>query len=183
MKSKTMNEVQCRVGEPDVNAKCKGGRELLKMTGSQQTGDAKPVLRLQSQKKDEHDNHNNKRGEHGIFDSLFGAALSSGSLSFGSVAKTCLGVTVALYALNQKHLLPKPLSRIVSKALFWPTMPITVARRIGAWTTVVDDTVIMGGAPFGFAGIPEKLYNQFNVGSTCTVRNGGSRRFFLDSYE
>jgi len=32
-----------------------------------------------------------------------------------------------LYFLNQKHfLLPKPISAIVSKILFWPTLPITV---------------------------------------------------------
>jgi len=77
----------------------------------------------------------------------------------GACVKIFLGITVGLYVLNQKHLLPKPLSRIVSKALFWPTLPITVAKRIGSWTTVVDDTVIIGGAPFGFAGIPERLYD------------------------
>ena len=77
--------------------------------------------------------------------------------------KTFLGVTVGLYILNQKHLLPKPLSRVVSKALFWPTLPITVSKRLGAWVTVVDDTVVMGGAPFGFWGIPETLYQEFGV--------------------
>jgi atypical dual specificity phosphatase len=39
-------------------------------------------------------------------------------------------------------------------------MPITVARRIGHWTTEIDDTLIMGGAPFGFAKIPDKLYHR-----------------------
>jgi atypical dual specificity phosphatase len=34
---------------------------------------------------------------------------------------------------------------------------------MGAWTTVVDDTVMIGGAPFGFAKIPERLYEQYNV--------------------
>jgi atypical dual specificity phosphatase len=70
------------------------------------------------------------------------------------------GVTLALYILNQKALLPKPLSAVVSKLLFWPTMPITVARRIGEWTSVIDETVIMGGAPFGFASYPEQLYDE-----------------------
>jgi hypothetical protein len=51
----------------------------------------------------------------------------------------------------------------VSQTLFWPTLPITVGRRMGAWTTVVDDTVMIGGAPFGFAKIPERLYEQYNV--------------------
>lgn len=77
--------------------------------------------------------------------------------------KTALGMTIALYVLNQKHLLPKPLSAVVSKALFWPSMPITVARRIGVWSTVVDDVVIIGGAPFGFAQIPEKLHEGYGV--------------------
>jgi atypical dual specificity phosphatase len=39
-------------------------------------------------------------------------------------------------------------------------MPITVARRIGHWTTEIDDTVIMGGAPFGFAKIPDQLHDR-----------------------
>lgn len=83
--------------------------------------------------------------------------------SAGFMLKSFLGVTVSLYILNQKHLLPKPLSRIVSKCLFWPTLPITVVRRLGSWETVIDGTVIMGGAPFGFAKIPEKLYEQYGV--------------------
>ena len=83
--------------------------------------------------------------------------------SLSSCLKASLSVTVALYILNQKHLLPRPLSAVVSKALFWPTLPITIARRVGKWETAIDDTVIMGGAPFGFAKIPEKLYEQFGV--------------------
>lgn len=74
-----------------------------------------------------------------------------------------LGVTVVLYALNQKALLPLPLSQVVSKVLFWPTLPITVARRLGRWSTVIDDAVVMGGAPFGFCGIPERLYYDYGV--------------------
>ena len=77
--------------------------------------------------------------------------------------RAALGVTVALYILNQKHLLPQPLSEVVSSTLFWPTLPITVAKRAGQWITVVDDTVVMGGAPFGFAHIPERLYEQYGV--------------------
>lgn len=93
----------------------------------------------------------------------------------GACVKVFAGITVCLYVLNQKHLLPKPLSRIVSKALFWPTLPITVSKRLGSWTTVVDDTVILGGAPFGFAGIPERLYDYgvsentiYSVVTRCT---------------
>ena len=71
--------------------------------------------------------------------------------------------TITLYVLNQKHMLPLPLGRVVSKALFWPTIPITISKRIGKWTTVVDNAVVIGGAPFGWCGYPEKLSKQFNV--------------------
>lgn len=74
-----------------------------------------------------------------------------------------MGATITLYVLNQKHLLPKPLSSVVSRTLFWPTLPITVSRRIGKWVSNVDDTVIMGGAPFGFCNIPDKLYDLYGV--------------------
>jgi hypothetical protein len=81
----------------------------------------------------------------------------------GWALKTMLGVTVALYILNQQHALPRPLSAVVSKALFWPTLPITACRRIGKWITPIDDTVVIGGAPFGFLQIPEKLYKEYGV--------------------
>jgi hypothetical protein len=81
----------------------------------------------------------------------------------GLALKAMLGVTIALYILNQKHLLNRPLSAFVSKTLFWPTLPITVSRRIGKWLTPIDDTVLMGGAPFGFANFPERLYNEYGV--------------------
>jgi hypothetical protein len=57
--------------------------------------------------------------------------------------KSFLGFTVALYILNQKHMLPRPVAAVVSKALFWPTLPITLSRRIGKWVTPVDDTGTM----------------------------------------
>ncbi|KAL7481419.1 hypothetical protein ACHAW6_007101 [Cyclotella cf. meneghiniana] len=81
-----------------------------------------------------------------------------------TIAKLCLRsiaiATVTLYILNQKHMLPKPLGRVVSRALFWPTIPITVSRRLGKWTTEVDNAVIIGGAPFGFMKYPEKFAKQ-----------------------
>ena len=80
--------------------------------------------------------------------------------------KALFSVTVGLYILNQKHLLPLQLSRIVSKTLFWPTLPITVVKRLGSWTTPIDDTVVMGGAPLGFAGLPERLYQEYGVSNT-----------------
>jgi atypical dual specificity phosphatase len=83
--------------------------------------------------------------------------------SLSACLKSFFGMTVVLYILNQKHLLPKPIGRVVSKALFWPTLPITVSRRIGSWSTVVDETVIMGGAPFGFVNMPEYLHDEYGV--------------------
>jgi Dual specificity phosphatase, catalytic domain len=74
-----------------------------------------------------------------------------------------LTVTLVLYVLNQNHLLPRPISAVVSKALFWPTLPITLSRRIGVWMTPIDETVILGGIPFGFAGFPERLYHDYHV--------------------
>jgi hypothetical protein len=71
--------------------------------------------------------------------------------------------------LNQKHLLPKPVSRVVSKVLFWPTLPITVSKRIGSWITVIDDTVVMGGAPFALAKLPGKRYMDNLFISLCSL--------------
>jgi hypothetical protein len=71
-----------------------------------------------------------------------------------------VGVMVTLYILDQKHALPRSLSAVVSKALFWPTSPIAAVRRIAEWITPIDATVVVGGAPFGFLQIPEKLYNE-----------------------
>jgi len=107
------------------------------------------------------DSSDGKKKWQGFWDSTTAAAIPS----LGACFKTAMGVTVALYILNQKHMLPRPLSAFVSKALFWPSMPITVLRRIGRWETVIDDTVIMGGAPFGFAKLPEKLYETYGVRS------------------
>lgn len=87
------------------------------------------------------------------------SGLSLAKLCFRSVAFA----TITLYVLNQKHMLPKPLGMVVSRVLFWPTIPITVSRRIGKWTTVVDNAVVLGGAPFGFMDYPQKLYSQFRV--------------------
>ncbi|KAL3793128.1 hypothetical protein HJC23_005630 [Cyclotella cryptica] len=94
------------------------------------------------------------------------AAFPSSAVLSGvpTIAKLCFRsiaiATVTLYILNQKHMLPKPLGRVVSRALFWPTIPITVSRRLGKWTTEVDSAVIIGGAPFGFMKYPEKFAEQ-----------------------
>jgi len=106
--------------------------------------------------------HNNlgsddSRGPTTTIATLLGAALPRWS-RLG--LRIFFGATATLYVLNQKHLLPKPLSSVVSRALFWPTLPITVSRRIGKWVTDIDDTVVLGGAPFGWVGMPERLYDD-----------------------
>lgn len=83
--------------------------------------------------------------------------------------KVAMGVVVSLYILNQKHLLPRDLSGVVSRVLFWPTMPITVVKRLGEWTSIVDDNVIIGGIPFGFLGYPEHLRTEFGVGGVINM--------------
>ncbi|KAL3811158.1 hypothetical protein ACHAXA_001373 [Cyclostephanos tholiformis] len=70
--------------------------------------------------------------------------------------RSCVVATVALYVLNQSHMLPLPIGRVVSKALFWPTIPITISRRMGQWTTVVDNAVVIGGHR-------SRLSRKFNV--------------------
>jgi len=79
------------------------------------------------------------------------------------VSKVALGAVVTLYVLNQQHLLPRGLSSIVSKTLFWPTLPITFSKRIGKWSTSVDDVVVLGGAPFGWLNFPKKLHDDYGV--------------------
>ena len=81
----------------------------------------------------------------------------------GFTLKAALGMTVVLYVLNQTHMLPKEIGSVVSKVLFWPTLPITASKRIGKWVTRIDDTVVMGGAPFGFLQYPAKLKEQYGV--------------------
>jgi len=73
------------------------------------------------------------------------------------------GALVMLYVLNQKKLLPRRLSSIVSRITFWPTLPISLLNRYGRWYTVIDSNIILGGAPFGFLNIPKKLYDEHNV--------------------
>jgi hypothetical protein len=89
--------------------------------------------------------------------------------------KALFAATVALYAMNQLAWLPPELSSLVSRALFWPTLPITVVRRVGKWTTVIDDTVVMGGAPFGFVHLPERLLRNYGVREGCSLESNRNR--------
>ncbi|KAL3764305.1 hypothetical protein ACHAWU_004117 [Discostella pseudostelligera] len=100
-------------------------------------------------------------GSNEISSSLIFSSLPN---NFGSLLLRSAAIaTITLYVLNQKHMLPMPIGKVVSKALFWPTIPITISRRIGKWSTVVDNAVVMGGAPFGWCGYPERLSKRFNV--------------------
>lgn len=74
------------------------------------------------------------------------------------VAWGLFGTAALTWILFQKKLLPKPVSRIVSKAFFLPTFPITAMMRVGNYWTKVDDTLILGCAPMGFMGHPDKMY-------------------------
>jgi len=91
-----------------------------------------------------------------------------------------LGITVALYVLNQSHLLPKPLAALVSKVLFYPTLPITASKRIGKWVTRIDKSLVMGGAPFAMLDYPRKLnddYGVWGVINMCEEWRGPTRHF------
>jgi atypical dual specificity phosphatase len=77
--------------------------------------------------------------------------------------RTGLGITVILYILNQRHMLPKPLASVVSKVLFDPTLPITASRRIGKWVTRLDKTLVMGGCPLAILNYPQKLKDDYGV--------------------
>ena len=79
------------------------------------------------------------------------------------VLRTGLGITVALYILNQKHLLPRPVAKIVSRVLFYPTLPIAASRRIGKWVTRIDETLVMGGVPLVALDYPRKLKDDYGV--------------------
>lgn len=81
----------------------------------------------------------------------------------GLALKTALGVTVTLYVLNQSKVLPRPLASIVSKVLFYPTLPITASKRIGRWVTRIDETLVLGGAPLPLLGYPRKLREDYGV--------------------
>jgi len=88
--------------------------------------------------------------------------LAAASPSFTkSAMHLAFGIMVSLYFMNQSRLLPTALSGVVSKVLFWPTLPITFCKRIGVWSTNVDDTVIIGGVPF--FKFPEQLYAKYGV--------------------
>ena len=102
-------------------------------------------------------------------------------IALGLALKSALGLTIVLYALNQSHLLPKPLAAVVSKILFYPTLPITASKRIGKWISKIDDTVVMGGAPLTlFFNYPQKLKDEYGVKGVinmCEEWKGPTRQY------
>jgi len=131
----------------------------------------------QGKKKNENDDdiaNNEDDDSIGVVESLISSAF------LGVATKFVLGTTIALYILNQKHLLPKSLSAVVSRTLFWPTVPITVSRRIGKWVTNIDDSLVMGGAPFWFYNIPKRLHRDYGVRGVinmCEEYRGPLKRY------
>jgi atypical dual specificity phosphatase len=111
--------------------------------------------------------------------------LTASSLPYFSVGlalRAALGISAVFYVLNQSHVLPRPIASVVSKVLFWPTLPITASRRIGEWVTNIDDTVVMGGAPFSFLGYPQKLHDKYGVRGVvnfCEEYRGPVRQYKL----
>lgn len=100
------------------------------------------------------------------------------------------------WVLFQKKMLPKPISKVVSKVFFLPTYPITALMRVGNFWTELDDTLILGCAPMGIMGHPRALYNKgvrgvINMcyeypGPTSSYSNLGIKQLYLptvDHYE
>ena len=88
-------------------------------------------------------------------------------------------VATAIYALFQKKMLPKSVTKIVSALFFYPTFPITALLRIGNYWSHVDDTVLLGCAPFSILGQPLTLYKLGvrGVVNMCTEYPGPQKAY------
>jgi atypical dual specificity phosphatase len=108
------------------------------------------------------------------------SALPPHRVALSHCLRAGLTLTVALYLLNQNHCLPRPLSGWVSRVLFYPTLPITVLRRVGtSWETVIDDTVLLGGVPLW--GRLQALHRDHDVRAVvnlCQEYAGPSLEFY-----
>lgn len=104
-------------------------------------------------------------------------------------------VTVT-WVLFQKKMLPKPVSRVVSRLFFLPTFPITALMRYGNYWTKIDDTVILGCAPMAILNHPAEMYKigvrgvvnmcSEYAGPTSSYKNLGMKQLHLptdDHYE
>jgi hypothetical protein len=74
------------------------------------------------------------------------APLVAAARMLGAHSRTMLVIALTTsaitYVLFQLKVLPKPIARVVSKLLFYPTMPITALLRTGNYWTPIDDTVL-----------------------------------------
>lgn len=70
------------------------------------------------------------------------------------------GAIIITYALFQKHLLPLPISKVVSKLFFYPTFPLTALMRMGNYWTKVDETLYLGCAPLDLLNHPSCMHNM-----------------------
>ena len=57
-------------------------------------------------------------------------------------------------------MLPQNVSMVVSKLMFYPTLPFTYLQRVGNLFTEVDQTVILGTAPLAILGHPKELHSR-----------------------
>ena len=100
-------------------------------------------------------------------------------LSFGRILAVVGGAFAVTYLLFQKKLLPLPVAKVVSKILFLPTFPITAMMRIGNYWTEVDDTLILGCAPFSIFNHPDSLkkLGVKGVVNMCYEYNGPTKDY------
>lgn len=68
-----------------------------------------------------------------------------------------------VYLMFQKKLFNKGATRIISKLLFYPTLPITLLLRYGNIFTAIDDTIYLGCAPVACLGHPNRLRQELDV--------------------
>jgi atypical dual specificity phosphatase len=102
-----------------------------------------------------------KAGSSSAASRSFGAAATSFFLPHSLLGRIYIAIfasTALTYVLFQKKLLPKPISKIVSKLFFLPTFPITALMRLGNYWTTIDDTAYLGCAPLAIVNHPAKLH-------------------------
>ena len=94
---------------------------------------------------------------------------SSFHVSFIRLSIVVFSSLAFTWFLFQKKLLPHGISKLVSKAFFYPTFPIKIMMRSKNYMTKLDDTLILGCAPIGILGHPQKMYKMGVRGVLLTV--------------
>ena len=152
-------------GSSDLNAANKLSDSTVSTVGSQTKNDSKEeneketeaAIKISASSSSKKDSPSTPFFNFNAANTTSAIALNGISSVFSKLAITTV---VALYILNQQHMLPRNLSGFVSKTLFYPTLPITLSRRINKWVTPIDDTVLLGGAPLSFFNMPQYLHKQ-----------------------